>query len=389
MSAIVESQTLAMAERVRRLKNAGKQVYSFTLGEPDFDTPPVIRRAAVQAMENGYTHYPPVAGLPELRQALCAHFRDAYGLQYTSEQIVVSTGAKQSLFNLFMALVNPGDEVVIPAPYWVSYLPMVQMAGGKPVWITATTQKNYKITPEDLETAFTPKTKLFLFNSPSNPTGMVYSPEEVRALARVLERHEHVFVVSDEIYALVRFEGDYLSLGAVDALRERTATVNGASKAFAMTGWRVGWMGAPQWVADLCVRCQGQVTSGANAIAQMAVVAGLENLDCIEPMKAAFQRRCRRALQILDVPFLTVPRPQGAFYLYPDVSSLFGKRAPDGRAINDCEDVAEYLIERAGVVTVPGTGFGTREHIRISFAVADQTLEDGLTRMVEALADLR
>jgi aspartate aminotransferase len=389
MSAIVESQTLAMAERVRQLKNAGKQVHSFTLGEPDFDTPAVIRRAALQAMEDGYTHYPPVAGLPELRLSLSAHFRDEYGLSYAPEQIVVSTGAKQSLFNLFMALVNPGDEVAIPAPYWVSYLPMVQMAGGKPVWIAAGTEKDYKITPEDLEAAITPKTKLFLFNSPSNPTGMVYTPEEVRGLAEVLLRHEHVFAVSDEIYALVRFEGEYLSLGAVEGLSGRVATVNGASKAFAMTGWRVGWMGAPKAVADLCVRYQGQVTSGANAVAQMAVVAGLQNLDCVEPMTAAFRRRCERALEILDAPFLTVPRPQGAFYLYPDVSALFGKKSPDGRVVMTCDDVAEYLIERAGVATVPGTGFGTREHVRISFAVADEALEAGLSRMVEALDELR
>ncbi|MDW8333985.1 MAG: pyridoxal phosphate-dependent aminotransferase [Bacteroidia bacterium] len=389
MTALAESQTLAMAERVRRLKAAGKRVYSFTLGEPDFATPEIVRRAAVEAMEKGYTHYPPVAGLPELRHALSEHFRAVYGLVYSPDEIVVSTGAKQSLFNIFMALVNPGDEVVIPAPYWVSYLPMVQMAGGTPVWIRAGTEKKYKITPDDLAAAITPKTKIFLFNSPSNPTGMVYTSDEVRALAEVLERHEHVFVVSDEIYALVRFEPEYLSIGTIGALRERTMTVNGASKAFAMTGWRIGWMGAPRWICDLCVRCQGQVTSGANSVGQMAVVAALEHPDCVEPMRTAFQRRRDRAMEILRVPFLSVPCPQGAFYLYPDVSALLGKKSRDGRTIETCDDLTEYLIDRAGVAVVSGTGFGTREHIRLSYAADDTTIENGLTLMLEALAELK
>jgi aspartate aminotransferase len=248
LAAITESQTLAMAARVRQLKSQGKTVYSFTLGEPDFATPQVIVQAAVEAMHAGYTHYPPVAGLVELRQELVRHYRDVYGLNYTADEIVVSTGAKQSLFNAVMCLVDPGDEVVIPVPYWVSYLPMVQMAGGLPVWITAGTKKNYKISPDDLEAVLTPKTKLFFFNSPSNPTGMVYSPQEVRALAEVLLRHPHVYVISDEIYALVRYQSEYLSIGTIDGLGDRTITVNGASKAFAMTGWRVdGWERRGGW----------------------------------------------------------------------------------------------------------------------------------------------
>jgi aspartate aminotransferase len=387
-----ESQTLAMAAKVRELQQKGQKILSLTLGEPDFDTPLHIKKAAEQAIAENFTHYPPVAGIPELREGVARFFQKEFNLPYTKENIVVSTGAKQSLINIIMCLLNPGDEVILPAPYWVSYLPMVQMAEALPIIVPTQSDSGLKITPEQLARAITPKTKLFILNSPGNPSGALYSRQEIEALVEVLERYPQVFILSDEIYALVRYTAEYSSIGSFPNLFERAITVNGVSKAFSMTGWRIGFMGAPVWLAKLCEKFQGQVTSGANSIAQKAALAAVtENLSPTFEMVAIFKERRDLFLRLLQqkIPQFELSRPEGAFYLYPNVRSFLGKKTPEGKVIGDVDALTMYLLEYAQVAAVAGSGFGTKEHIRFSYACATKVLEEAVDKMADALERLK
>jgi aspartate aminotransferase len=387
-----ESQTLAMAAKVRELQQKGQKILSLTLGEPDFDTPLHIKKAAEQAIAENFTHYPPVAGIPELREGVAQFFQKEFNLPYAKENIVVSTGAKQSLINIIMCLLNPGDEVVLPAPYWVSYLPMVQMAEAIPVIVPTQFDSGLKITPEQLAKAITPKTKLFILNSPGNPSGALYSRREIEALAEVLERYPHIFILSDEIYALVRYTAEYTSIGSFPNLFERVITVNGVSKAFSMTGWRIGFMGAPIWLAKLCEKFQGQITSGANSIAQKAALAAVtESLAPTFEMVAIFKERRDLFWRLLQekIPQFELSLPEGAFYLYPNVSAFCGMKTPDGKVIRDVDALTMYLLEYAQVAAVAGSGFGTNEHIRFSYACATEVLENAVDKMVAALNRLQ
>jgi aspartate aminotransferase len=392
MNRLVESQTLALAAKVRQLKAQGLEVYSFTLGEPDFDTPDHIRTAAIEAIRRGETHYPPVAGIPPLRQAVADFYQREFGLRFPASQVLISTGAKQSLINVLMSLVNPGQEVILPTPYWVSYLPMTLMCEGTPVFIEAKDENSLKITPEQLEGAITPHTKLFLFNSPSNPTGAVYTEAETEALVQVLEKHPHVYILADEIYALIRFGCGYKSIASYESIRDRVILINGVSKAFAMTGWRIGVTIAVPEIIQLCERFQGQVTSGACSISQHAAATAFASpLEPTYEMVKAFQARRDEALRIFahEMPDVRLSKPEGAFYLYPNVSAYFGKKTPNGHLIENADQLAEYLVERVRVVTVPGTAFGTNQHIRLSYACAMEDLTKGLIRMAEGLHQLR
>ena len=392
LDAINESQTLAMARKVRELRAEGRQVYSFTLGEPDFGTPEYIREAAIQAIREGDTHYPPVAGQPALREAFAQHLQSTYQLSYQPNEVMVSTGAKQSLMNLLIALVQPGEEVIIPAPFWVSYLPMVQIAEGVPVVIQTKDVSLLKLTPEQLEAALTPKTRILLLNSPSNPTGSVYSEAEIRSLAEVLERWPNVWVISDEIYALVRYVDKFFSPAHVESLKHRTIIVNGVSKAFAMTGWRIGTMAGPKTVIDLCEKYQGQVTSGACSIAQRAATAAFSQpLDATYSMVAAFKARRDLALRLLHelMPELTCVKPEGAFYLFPNIKAYLGKSTPGGSVLTTPEALCTWLLAEAGVAVVSGEGFGSDEHLRISYACSEENIEGGIKLMGEAFSSLR
>lgn len=387
-----ESQTLAMAAKVRQLKAEGKEVISLTLGEPDFDTPHHIREAAKQALDDGYTHYPPVAGLPELRQAVAQHLNHHFGLACQSREIIVSTGAKQSLHNLMMVLVNPGDEVVIIAPYWVSYLPMIQLAEGQAVVAQTTVEDAYKITPEKLDSVLTDRTRAVIFNSPGNPSGSIYSEAEIRALADVLDRYPHVWVISDEIYAHVRYISSYTSFSAVDRLQHRTITVSGVSKAFAMTGWRIGFTAGPASIIEGCEKYQGQTTSGANAMAQRAVIAAMEgDMQPTHNMVRAFQERRDFLLSFFqrEIPDFRMNIPDGAFYLYVDCSAYWKKSTPQGVRLQTPADLGHYLLEQAGVAVVSGEGFGTQDHLRLSYATELPILEKAAAQMAEALHQLK
>jgi aspartate aminotransferase len=387
-----ESQTLAMAAKVRELQQKGQKILSLTLGEPDFDTPLHIKKAAQQAIDENFTHYPPVAGIPELREAVAHFFQKEFNLPYAKESIVISNGAKQSLINVMMCLLNPGDEVILPAPYWVSYLPMVQMAEALPVIVPTQSDCGLKITSEQLAKAITPKTKLFILNSPGNPSGALYSRQEIEALAEVLEKYPQVFILSDEIYALVRYTPEYTSIGSFPNLFERSITVNGVSKAFSMTGWRIGFMGAPPWLAKLCEKFQGQVTSGANSIAQKAALAAVtENLTPTFQMVATFKQRRDLFWRLLrqKIPQFELSLPEGAFYLYPNVRAFLGKQTPEGKVIGDVDALTMYLLEYAQVAAVAGSGFGTNEHIRFSYACATEVLEEAVDKMVAALGRLK
>jgi aspartate aminotransferase len=390
---LAESQTLALAKRVRQLRAEGRDLISLTLGEPDFDTPDHIREAAIAAIREGFTHYPPVAGIPELRAAAAEVFRMRNGIAgLTAENIVVSTGAKQSLFNALMCLVNPGEEVIVPTPYWVSYSTMIQMAEGIPVLIHPTVAEGMKLTPAALEAAITPRTRALMINSPSNPHGVMYSRAEVAALVQVLERHPHVMVISDEIYELIAYDQEHVSFASFESIAHRVATFNGMSKAYAMTGWRLGLMAAPRWLAELCERYQGQVTSGTSSISQRAALAALTGtLEPTYAMVRAFRARrdllCRAvAAQLPDWKFTV---PEGAFYLYPDVSAVFGRRSPAGQVIQTADDYAAYLLDAGGVSTVPGTAFGTSAHLRLSYACSEAELTEAVRRMAEATQQLR
>jgi aspartate aminotransferase len=384
------SATLAMSQKSSEMKAQGIDVINLSVGEPDFPTPDNIKAAAKKAVDENYSKYSPVPGYAELRRAIVAKLKRENQLEYTVDEVMTSNGAKQCVCNAVMALVNSGDEVIIPAPYWVSYPQMVKLAGGTPIYVNAGFEQNFKMTPEQLEAAITPKTKLLILCSPSNPTGSVYSKAELKALAEVIKRHENLFVLADEIYEHIIYIGNHESIAQFEGMKERTIIVNGVSKAYAMTGWRIGFMAAPEWIVKGCNKLQGQYTSGACSVSQKAAEAAY-TLDqgCVEDMRLAFERRRNLTVKLAkDIPGLEVNVPEGAFYLFPKCSSFFGKRF-DGYVINNASDFAMYLLEVGHVATVGGDAFGDPECFRISYATSDDNIREAMKRIKEALAQLR
>lgn len=387
INAMEVSATLGMAAKTRELKAEGKDIIGLSLGEPDFDIPDFIKEAAIEAVQQNYSKYTPIDGYLELREAICEKFRRDNNLHYKPSQIVVSTGAKQCLANVALAMLNPGDEVIFPAPYWVSYKEIAKMAGGVPIEVHTTIENDFKITPAQLEVAITPKTKMVWFNTPCNPSGSIYSKEELEALAVVLRKHPNIFILSDEIYEYINFTNERVtSVAEIDGLYERTITVNGMSKAFAMTGWRIGYMGAPEWIAKACTKVQGQITSGANAIAQRASIAALKAPKSkIQYMVDEFKRRRDLVLQLLsEIDGFKLNVPEGAFYVFPDVSSFFGKTLR-GRNIYNATDFSLYLLEETMVATVTGEAFGDDNCIRFSYAASEKDLREAIRRIKESL----
>ncbi len=387
---ITESATLAMARMSRELAQQGHKVVSLSLGEPDFDTPDFIKDAAKKAIDENFTHYPPVNGFLDVREAICRKFLRDNQLQYSPDQIVISTGAKQSIANTILALVNPGDEVLMPSPYWVSYAEIVKIAGGTPVELLASIDNDFKITPSQLEAAIKPNTKLIIYSSPCNPTGSVYSKSELEQFAAVIEKHDELYVISDEIYELINFSGKTHSIAAVGNMIHRTITVNGVSKAFAMTGWRMGYIGAPKWIAEACTKMQGQITSGPSTISQMATKAAVDaDPDSVAHMIEIFKKRRDLVYGMLkEIPGIKVNLPEGAFYFFPDVSDYFGKKDGD-QVINNANDLSMYLLRKELVAVVTGEAFGDPNCIRISYAAAEETLIEAMNRIKKALAALR
>ena len=381
------SATLAMAAKARELKNEGIDVIGLSLGEPDFNTPEYIKEAAIQAVNDNYNSYSPVDGYADLKQAIITKFKRDNGLDYAVNQIVVSTGAKQSIANVCMVLLNPGDEVLLPAPYWVSYSAIATLAEAKSTIIPTSIEDDFKITPAQLEAAITPKTKLIMFNSPNNPSGTIYTEEEYRALAKVLEKYPDIYILSDEIYEHINYGTPHFSLAAIPELYDRTITVNGVAKAFAMTGWRIGYIGAPAWIAKACNKMQGQITSGANCIAQRATITALEApVSNIQYMVDEFKSRRELIISLLaKIPGIKLNQPQGAFYVFPDVSSYFGKTLR-GKNIENASDFALYLLEEAHVATVTGDAFGNGDCIRISYAASVENIKEAIGRIAKALA---
>jgi len=380
------SQTIAMAERAAELKAEGVPIISLSLGEPDFDTPEYIVNAAKKAMDDKFFKYPPIVGYKDLREAIVRKLKRDNNLDYQVNQIVVSTGSKQSIFNAAMVLVSPGDEVLLPSPYWVSYFEIAKLVGGTPVPVKTTIENDFKITPEQLEAAITPKTKLMIFNTPSNPSGSVYSKSELEALGEVLKRHPQVYIIADEIYEYINFTGGFASFAEIDEIKDRVVTVNGVSKAFAMTGWRVGYMAAHPTIAKACAKIQSQVTSGANSIAQKATIAALDGgKEKIQYMIDAFDERRQLVYKLLrDIPGFKVNMPTGAFYFFPDVSEFFGKTF-NGVKINSATDLSMYLLEEAKVATVTGEAFGNPECLRFSYATSKEELTEAFARVKKAL----
>lgn len=384
------SATLAMSQKSGELKAQGIDVINMSVGEPDFNTPDHIKAAAVKAVGDNFSRYSPVAGYPALREAIAKKLREENGLEYSPAQISCSNGAKQSVCNTIMALVNKGDEVIVPAPYWVSYPEMVKLAGGEPVIVEATIEQDFKLTPEQLEAAITPKTRALILCSPSNPTGSVYSRDELRALADVLARHERVMIIADEIYEHINYVGRHESIAQFEAVRPRVVIVNGVSKAYAMTGWRIGFIAGPEWVVKGCNKLQGQYTSGPCSVSQKAAEAAYTgSQDCVEKMRRAFERRRDLIVRLArEIPGLEVNEPQGAFYLFPKCSAYFGKT--DGeRVIGDSMDFAMYLLEVGHVATVGGAAFGSPECFRMSYATSDENIVEAMRRIKEALARLK
>ena len=381
------SQTLAMAALARELKAQGKDIISLSLGEPDFNTPDFIKEAAKKAIDENYSSYSPVDGYVELKEAICKKFKRDNNLDYLPANIVVSTGAKQSLYNIAQVLLNEGDEVILPAPYWVSYSEIIKLSGGIPLEVPTSIESDFKITPEQLQKAITPKTKMIWYSSPCNPSGSVYDIEELTALAEVLKNHPDIIVVSDEIYEHINFSGTFCSIASIDGMKDRTITVNGVAKAFAMTGWRIGYIGAPEVIAKACTKIQGQVTSGANSIAQRATITALEaDPKVLNHMVQAFHSRRDLVVKaIQDIPGLKINVPEGAFYVFPDVSSYFGKTLK-GTKIENATDFAMYLLGEANVATVTGEAFGNPNCIRFSYATSEEILTEALKRIKEALA---
>lgn len=390
ISSLEESATLGIAKKVRELKGQGRDIVGLTLGEPDADTPEHIRAAAKKALDDGITHYPPVAGIPELREAIAAKLRKENHLPYQAANILVSTGAKQSLYNVALALMNPGDEAILLAPYWVSYSAMVHLAQGKSVVLESSIDTGYKVSPEQLEAAITPKTKLVFLNSPSNPSGAMYSKEELGALVAVLEKHPHVYAISDEIYEHLSYDQEHVSLGTWASIFDRVITVNGFSKGFAMTGWRLGYIAAAKEIISICEKLQGQCTSGANAFSQKGAVAALtQSLSPTFEMRDEFLRRRNMMFEALQaIEGVQVIMPEGAFYFYPDLTHFLGKTTPAGEKVKTIEELCLYLLDEEGLALVPGSAFGTRSHVRISYAYAPAILEDAVTRMGRGLTKL-
>ena len=383
------SQTLAMAQKSRELKESGVDVISLSLGEPDFNTPDYVKEAAKKAIDENYSKYPPVPGYNDLRDAISNKFREENGINYSREQIIVSAGGKHSLINVIMSVINPGEEVIILAPYWVSYYDQIILAGGRPVVVEALLENDFKVSDAQIEEAITDRTRLIIFNSPSNPTGMVYTWKEMEEIARVVERHEGVLIMSDEIYEHIIFEGKHVSMASFDFIYDRVITVNGVSKSFAMTGWRIGYIGAPLWLAKACNKLQGQFTSGVCSIAQRAALAAIQgNGDSVRMMKEAFHRRRDLICGLLkEIPGLKLSIPQGAFYVMPDISHYIG--LSDGsRKITSSDDLALFLLEKAHVAVVGGDSFGAPDCIRISYANSDDLLVEAVKRIKSALEQL-
>lgn len=385
-----ESATIKMAQMGRDLKAKGFDVINLSLGEPDFDTPDHIKEAAKKALDDGYTKYTPVPGIPELRQAIVNKFKRDNNLEFAVNQIVVSNGAKQCIANLALALLDPGDEVILFAPYWVSYSEIVKMAGGVPVEVYAGIEADFKVTPEQVADAITPRTKAVLFSTPCNPTGSVFNRAELEAIAEVIAPHEQIVVISDEIYEYINFTGSHFSIGAVPSLKDRTVTVNGFAKGFAMTGWRLGYMGGPKYIMDACAKIQGQFTSGANAFGQKAAAYALEtSLEPTLQMRDAFKQRRDLLTRLLGaVPGFKVNHPEGAFYIFSDISDFFGKT--DGHiTINTGDDFSEFLLLNAHVATVGGDSFGAPQCFRISYAASEKDIRTAIERIAEAVKKLR
>lgn len=385
-----EPETLKMAKLGRELRAQGIDITDLSLGEPDFDTPQHIKDAAKKAIDDNYSHYTPVAGYLDLRQAVCAKLLRDNGLHYTPEQIVVSTGAKQSIANTVLAVTDAGDEVIIPTPYWVTYSEIVKLAGGIPVLVKTSFENGYKITPAELEANISDKTKLFMFSSPCNPTGAVYTKSELESLAAVFARYPEIVIISDEIYEHINFGGKHESIASIDFLKDRVVVINGLSKGFAMTGWRVGYIAAPLEIAKACDKIQGQFTSATNSIAQRAAITALTgNLKPTEEMVAEFRKRRKRVMELIsEIPGLICHEPPGAFYVFPDVKSYFGKKNGTGEVIHNADELCMYLLHTAHISTVTGKAFGEPHCIRISFANSIENIEKGFKKIKDALAAL-
>ncbi|MBQ9646320.1 MAG: pyridoxal phosphate-dependent aminotransferase [Prevotella sp.] len=387
---LAPSATLAMSQKSSEMKAQGIDVINMSVGEPDFNTPDRIKEAAKKAVDDNYSRYSPVPGYPELRKAVVAKLKKENNLDYEMSEILVSNGAKQCVCNAVMALVNPGEEVIIPTPYWVSYPQMALLAGGTPVYVEATFEQNFKMTPEQLEAAITPKTRLIILCSPSNPTGSVYNKEELRALADVILKHDDLFVIADEIYEHINYVGHHESIAQFPGMKERAIIINGVSKAYAMTGWRIGYMAAPEWIVKGCNKLQGQYTSGACSVSQKAAeFAYTDSQECVEQMRQAFERRRDLIVELAkQIPGLEVNVPEGAFYLFPKCSSFYGKKAAD-RVISNSTDLAMYLLEDAHVATVGGDAFGDPDCFRMSYATSDDNIREALRRIAASLAKLK
>ena len=389
LTALSPSETFAMAQKSNELKASGIDVINMSVGEPDFTTPEHIKQAAKKAIDDNYSFYSPVAGFPDLKKAVCEKLKNENGLEYTPAQIVVSGGAKQSLCNVILSIVDKDEEVIIPAPYWVSYPEMVKLAEGKSIFVSAGIDKDFKITPQQLEEAITPRTKALILCSPSNPTGSVYTKEELKALADVLEQHKQVYVIADEIYEHINYIGQHESIAQFEHIRDRVVVVNGVSKGYAMTGWRIGWIAAPQWIASACSMLQGQYTSGPSSISQKAAVAAYTgDQSCVYEMRKAFERRRSLIVDLLaQIPGLKVNNPMGAFYIFPECTGYLGK-SYQGKMIKTATDLAMYLLEEAHVACVGGDAFGAPGCIRLSYATSDENITKAVARIAAALEKL-
>jgi aspartate aminotransferase len=393
LNSLSESETLAMTQKSRELQSQGNNVINLSIGEPDFDTPLDIKEFAKKAIDDNFTHYTPVSGYADLRQAICRKFKRDNNLDFKPEQIVVSNGAKQSLANVMLSLVNPEDEVIVPAPYWVSYKEIIKLAEGKAIYINAPIEQDFKITAKQLEAAITPKTKLFMFSSPCNPTGSVYSKDELKEIAEVIAKHENIYILADEIYELINFGGKHESIAQFECVKDRVITVNGVSKGYAMTGWRIGYIGAPTFIAKACDKLQGQITSAPSSIAQRATLCAV---DCnpneseeLKTMLEAFRERRDLLISLLkEIPGIKTNQPQGAFYVFPDISYYYGKS--DGNiTINGGEDLCMYLLNKVYVALVSGAAFGDPNCVRFSYATSKENLIEAVRRIKSALSDLK
>ena len=385
------SQTLAMSQKSRELQEKGHDVINLSVGEPDFDTPEYIKEAAIQAIKDNYTHYTPVPGYPDLRRAIVDKFKRENNLDYTTEQIVVSSGAKHSLSNILQVIVEKGEEVIVPAPYWVSYVEMVKLAEGKNVVVPTSIESDFKVTPEQLKEAISPKTKAVFLCSPSNPTGSIYTREELKALADFFASlDQEIYILSDEIYEHINFTGKHESIAQFSNIKEQVIVINGVSKGYAMTGWRIGYIAAPEWIAKACSKLQGQTTSGSTAVSQRAALAALNGgMESIYGMKKAFQRRRDLVIELLGkIEGMKINKPGGAFYMFPKIDSFFGKKHEDGM-IENAQDLCMYLLEKGHVATVPGDAFGSPGYFRLSYAASDDELKEAIFRIDKALAALK